>query len=161
MSIRHFSVYSVRFSVSKSTSSRKLSAPIMVKHTNKTTTDQSYITGNHSYPPMSWYVKIITVKFTHKKAPAFEDLLNFLLCVLSCTWCTSVYCSSVCIGRTVPVCSFSVSKSTSSRKLSAPIMVKHTNKTTTDQSYKTGDHSYPPCSFSYPSGRMEILKLTI
>jgi hypothetical protein len=44
-------VYSVRLSVSKFPSSRKFSAPIVVKHTNKTTTDQSYKTGDHSYPP--------------------------------------------------------------------------------------------------------------
>jgi hypothetical protein len=46
-----------------------------------------------------------------------------------------------------PIVRLSVSKFPSSRKFSAPTVVKHTNKTTTDQSYKTGDHSYPPCSF--------------
>jgi hypothetical protein len=48
MQTKHFSVYSVRLSVSKFPSSRKFSAPIVVKHTNKTTTDQSYKTGDQT-----------------------------------------------------------------------------------------------------------------
>jgi hypothetical protein len=73
------------FSVSKYPSSRKCSAPIMVKHTNKTTTDQSYITGDHSYLPFSFlYIHV-------------QCTLLFIIAVCTGVYFSSVHCSMLAI----------------------------------------------------------------
>jgi hypothetical protein len=83
--IKHFSAYSVRFSISKYQSSRKCSAPIMVKHTNKTTTDQSYITDDHSYLPFSFpYIHV-------------QCTLLFIFAVCTGVYFSSVHCSMLAI----------------------------------------------------------------